>query len=109
MTRKFDTVLTLRGYVINEANKCIYSQFENNYDVIIWLSVDDMLIMEINLDVVNKTKQFFNKYFEMKDFGVADVILEIKIVKHFEGIILIQSHSVEKLFNKFNQYNCIAA
>lgn len=95
--------------MINEADKCIYSKFENNYGVIICLYVDDMLIMGTSLDVVNKTKQFLNKHFEMKDLGVADVILGIKIVKYSEGIILTQSHYVEKVLQKFNQYNCIPA
>lgn len=43
----------------------------------------------------------------MKDLGLNDVILGIKTVKHFEGITLTQSHNVEKVLKKFNQYNYI--
>lgn len=106
---KFDTALTSNGYVINEADKCIYSKFVGDSGVIICLYVDDMLIMGTSLDVINKTKQFLKKHFEMKDLGVADVILGIKIVTHSEGITLTQSHYVEKVLKKFNQYNCIPA
>ena len=35
------------GYVINGADKCIYSKFNNNEDVIICLYVDDFLYLEL--------------------------------------------------------------
>jgi hypothetical protein len=37
----------------------------------------------------------------MKDLGVADVILEIKISRTSNGLILSQSHCVKKLLYKF--------
>ena len=95
------------GYVINEADKCIYSKFHDMSGVIICLYVDDMLIFETNLDVVNNAKQFLKKNFDMKDLGVADVILGIKIIKDSHGIILSQSHYVEKVLKKFEQLDCI--
>lgn len=39
--------------------------------------------------------------FKMKALGLADVVLEIKVVKHFEGITLTQSYYVEKVLKKF--------
>ena len=45
----------------------------------------------------------FNNKFEMKDLGVADVILGIKISKTSDGLILSQSHYIEKILKKFKQ------
>jgi hypothetical protein len=45
MTWKFYCVILSHGYVINGADKCKYSKFENNVGVIICLYVDDLLIL----------------------------------------------------------------
>uniref|UniRef100_I1PZ26 Reverse transcriptase Ty1/copia-type domain-containing protein n=1 Tax=Oryza glaberrima TaxID=4538 RepID=I1PZ26_ORYGL len=39
--------------------------------------------------------------FDMKDLGVADVILNIKLIRGENGITLLQSHYVEKILNRF--------
>ena len=41
--------------------------------------------------------------FNMKDLGVADVILGIKISRTSSGLILSQSHYIEKLLDKFDK------
>ena len=41
----------------------------------------------------------------MKDLGVADVILGIKITKTSEGYALSQSHYVEKILEKFRKHD----
>ena len=43
----------------------------------------------------------FNKRFDMKDIGVADVILRMKITKTSDGYALSQSHYIEKILDKF--------
>ena len=68
--------------------------------------MDDMLILGTDMDVVKSTKDLFSSKFDMKDLGEADVILGIKIVKNSEGIILCQSHYVEKVLKKFNHLDC---
>ena len=44
-------------------------------------------------------------YFGMKDMGVANVILGIKIVRTSSGLILSQCHYIEKILKRFNQYD----
>ena len=39
----------------------------------------------------------------MKDMGLADVILGIKILRTFDGLILSQAHYVDKILDKFNK------
>ena len=74
-------MLVTNGYSINDANKCIYSKYEDNTYVVICFYVDDMLIFATNFKVVCETKKFLGSKFDMKDLGEAEVILGIKITK----------------------------
>ena len=62
-----------------------------------------MLIMGSNNEVIKTTKKMFNNKFNMKDLGVADVIIWIKISKTLDELILSQSHYIEKILKKFKQ------
>ncbi|GJY29354.1 zinc finger, CCHC-type containing protein, partial [Tanacetum coccineum] len=80
--QKFDEMVLSNGYLLNQADKCVYSKFyESGKGVIICLYVDDMLIFDTDQVQVNLTKEFLSSKFSMKDIGEADVILGIRI-KH---------------------------
>ena len=100
---KFDSVMMTNGFKINEYDKCVYVKNTEHGFVIICLYVDDILIMGSNNEVIKTTKEMFNNKFNMKDLGVADVILGIKISKTSDGLILSQSHYIEKILTKFKQ------
>ncbi len=51
------------------------------------------------------TKKMLSKHFDMKDMGLADVILGIKIKRISEGIVLTQSYYIEQVLRKFNAYD----
>ncbi|KAK6117159.1 hypothetical protein DH2020_049038 [Rehmannia glutinosa] len=70
--------------------------------VIVCLYVDDLLIMGSSHDTIMDTKRMLNRNFDMNDMGTADVILGTKISRTPDGIILSQSHYVEKVLKKFN-------
>ncbi|GJY16820.1 zinc finger, CCHC-type containing protein [Tanacetum coccineum] len=55
---------------------------------------------------VDKTKKFLSSKFSMKDMGEADVILGIKIKHENKGIVITQSHYIEKILKKFNREDC---
>ena len=74
-------MLVTNGYFINDADKCIYSKYEDNTCVVICLYVDDMSIFGTSLKVVCETKKFIGSKFDMKDLGEAEVILGIKITR----------------------------
>ena len=44
---KFDRTLTLAGFVVNEADKCVYCRFGGGEGVILCLYVDDILIQTL--------------------------------------------------------------
>ncbi|GJU09710.1 zinc finger, CCHC-type containing protein [Tanacetum coccineum] len=74
--------------------------------VIFCLYVDDMLIFGTDQYQVDKTKKFLSSRFSMKDMGEADVILGIKIKCVNKGIVITQSHCIEKILKKFNHGDC---
>nr|GEU95311.1 BOI-related E3 ubiquitin-protein ligase 1-like [Tanacetum cinerariifolium] len=77
--QKFDKVILFNGYLLNQADKCVYSKFdETGKGVMIFLYVDDMLIFGTKQVQVDLTKEFLSSRFSMKDIGEADVILVSK-------------------------------
>jgi hypothetical protein len=57
--------------------------------------------------VIKEVKDFLTRCFEMKDLGVADVILNIKQRKDDDGgITLLQSHYVENILSCFGYSDC---
>ena len=104
---KFERTLTSEGFVVNEADKCVYYHHGGGEGVILCLYVDDILIFGTNLDLIKEVKDFLSRCFEMKDLGVADVILNIKLLRDDNGgITLLQSHYVEKVLSRFGYSDC---
>ncbi|GJV30569.1 putative reverse transcriptase domain-containing protein [Tanacetum coccineum] len=96
--QKFDEVVLSSGFHLNQSDKCVYSKFDNSgKGVIICLYVDDMLIFGTDQNQVDKTKKFLSSRFSMKDMGEADIILGIKIKRENKGIVITQSHYIEKI------------
>jgi hypothetical protein len=57
--------------------------------------------------VIKETKDFLSNNFEMKDLGEVDVILNIELLREGNGgIILVQSHYVEKVLSCFGYSEC---
>ncbi|KAK1601274.1 hypothetical protein QYE76_017228, partial [Lolium multiflorum] len=104
---KFERTLNAEGFVVNEADKCVYYCHGGGEGVILCLYVDDILIFGTSLTVIKEVKEFLSRCFEMKDLGVADVILNIKLLKDDNGgITLLQSHYVEKILSRFGYSDC---
>jgi hypothetical protein len=73
--------------------------------VILCLYVDDILIFGTSLDGINEVKTFLCQSFNIKDMGEANIILNIKLIKGENEIILMQSHYVEKVLSHFGYKN----
>ena len=100
---KFDSVMMTNGFKINECDKCVYVKNTERGFVIICLYVDDILIMESNNEVIKTTKEMFNNKFDMKDLGVADVILGIKISKISDGLYYLNHITLRKFSRNLNK------
>jgi hypothetical protein len=66
---KFDRTLTSVGFIVNEADKCIYYRHAGGEGVILCLYVDGILIFGTNMKVIHEVKSFLSKSFDMKDLG----------------------------------------
>ncbi|KAD4179829.1 hypothetical protein E3N88_28420 [Mikania micrantha] len=101
--QKFDQVMLNNGFKINECDKCVYVKNTMRGYVILCLYVDDMLIVGSDDNMIKSTKDMLKTRFDMKDMGLADVILCIKINRTQHGLVLSQSHYVDKILEKFNE------
>nr|GFB42002.1 DNA-directed RNA polymerase subunit beta' [Tanacetum cinerariifolium] len=70
--------------------------------VILCLYVNDMLIVGSNDKMIKSTKDMLKLKFDMKDTGLADVILGIKIIRTRNGLVISQAHYVDKILNTHN-------
>jgi hypothetical protein len=53
---KFDRTLTSAGFVVKEADKCVYYRYGGDDGVILCMYVDDILILGTSLDVIKEIK-----------------------------------------------------
>ena len=67
---------------MNKSDRCVHSKFSSDNGI----SMDNMLILGTNINVVKNTKDLLSSNFDMKDFGVANAILGIKIIKIEKGL-----------------------
>ena len=58
---KFDRTLTSAGFVVIEADKCVYYRYGEDEGVILCLYVDDILIFGSSLKVIKEVKKFLSK------------------------------------------------
>ncbi|GJU70482.1 zinc finger, CCHC-type containing protein [Tanacetum coccineum] len=105
--QKFNEMVLSSGYLLYQADKCVYSKFDESVKgVIICLYVDDIQIFDTDQVQVDLTKEFFLSKFFIKDMGKDDVILGIKIKHESNGITISQSYYIKKVMKKFNYFDC---
>ena len=62
-----------------------------------------MLIIGSDDKIVKSTKAMLSTRSDIKDMGLADVILGVKILRTFDELVLNQTHYVDKILNKFKK------
>ena len=62
-----------------------------------------MFIIGSDNGMIKYTKNMLKSKFDMKDMGLVDVILGIKISRAANELILSQTHYVDKILGKFNK------
>ncbi|KAL2239930.1 UNVERIFIED_CONTAM: Retrovirus-related Pol polyprotein from transposon TNT 1-94 [Sesamum indicum] len=93
--KKFDKTILASGFTVNENDKCIYCKVEGDKMIILYLYVDDILLIGSCLDIITETKSFLKNKFEMKDM----------LTRSTDGIAISQSHYVKKIIEKFGYQN----
>ncbi|KAL6980229.1 dynamin GTPase [Sarracenia purpurea var. burkii] len=102
---KFDSAMLSGGFRINECDKCVYVKETDAGYVILCLYVDDLLIVGSDGKIIESTKNMLRSSFDMKDMGLADVILGVKISRTSDGLVLSQSHYIEKILEKYKKWS----
>ncbi|PHT58004.1 hypothetical protein CQW23_00367 [Capsicum baccatum] len=101
----FDKVLTLNNvlYVLElRRNLISVSLLDKNGFKCVTVSGKIVISKgEIDICDINATKRILESKFDMKDLGVANLILGIRIHQTLQGLVLSQSHYIEKLLDKF--------
>lgn len=78
---KFDHTMLKNELKINKCDKCVYIKNDMNHEFIFCLYVYDMLIMSKSIDDINATKRMLSSNFNIKDLGVAGLILGARKIK----------------------------
>lgn len=64
-----------------------------------------MLICYIDSAKIESAKKYLSSNFDMKDLYFANVILSIRIIGNYNGIILTQSHYNEEIMKNLGRYD----
>ena len=105
---KFDSVVTLFGFVENLVDECVYMKSVGRNFIFLILYVDDILLASTDKGLLHETKQFLSSNFDMKDLGEASYVLGIEISKdrsmHLLG--LSQQSYISKVLKRFEMHTC---
>nr|GEV31655.1 reverse transcriptase domain-containing protein [Tanacetum cinerariifolium] len=85
-------------YGLNQAPK----QWHQKFDHTMLESGFKINECDNNDKMIKSTKDMLKSKFDMKDMGLADVILGIKIIRTHNGLVLSQAYYVDKILNTHN-------
>ncbi|CAM8881217.1 unnamed protein product [Rhodiola kirilowii] len=106
--KKFDACMLSLGFLRSKYDTCLYFKSMKS-DVVLYvlLYVDDILLISNSKSTIAKLKSELKQHFDMKDLGVAQKILGVKIVRNRNNgtMYLSQSDYITKVLNKFSMLN----
>ena len=78
--RFYKAILTI-GFVMTNEDHCVYVKRVDKSLLILSLYVDDILLAGNDMELINETRKWLSSVFEMKDMGVTNYVLGVRI--HF--------------------------
>jgi hypothetical protein len=105
---KFDKFMTEQGYSRCHFDHCVcFKRIENGSYIILLLYVDDMLVEGSNMLDINVLNKKLANSFTMKDLGVANKILGMRITRDKKNhkLTLSQGEYIEKVLERFRMQN----
>ncbi|CAM8893625.1 unnamed protein product [Rhodiola kirilowii] len=106
--KKFDACMLSLGFLKSKYDTCLYFKSMKS-DVVLYvlLYVDDILLISNSKPTIAKLKSELKQHFDMKDLGVAQKILGVKILRNRNKgtMYLSQADYLTKVLNKFSMLN----
>ena len=103
--KKFDSFMMSHGYNRTLSDHCVFTRkFSDDDFIILFMYVDDMLIIGHDSSKFYRLKRELSKFFSMKDLGSAKQILDMKISHDRKNrkLWLSQESYIEKVLERFN-------
>lgn len=107
---KFHQAILEIGYDVSPLDHCVYIWRCEREFAILSLYVDDILLTGNCADMLSKTKSYLGSKFQMKDMGLANYVLGIRITRNRDSKLLYmdQEAYLEKVLKRLNMENCKA-
>ena len=86
----------------------LYVKHDGTNTLVIFLYVDDLLIIGSNLKQINKFKLEMKKIFEMTDLGLMSYFLDIEIKQTQDEVFICQRKYAKEILKKFQMEDCKA-
>jgi hypothetical protein len=105
---KFDIFKSEQHYKRCHLDYCVhFKKLDNGSYIILFLYVDDMLVVGSNIQHINELKKKLENSFAMKDLGAAKKMLVMRITRDKENrkLFFSQSEYVVKVLKNFNMQN----
>ena len=77
---KFNDTITSFGFQEITVDRCIYQKMSGRKFIFLVLYVDEIILAANDLGILNETKDYLSKDFEMKDMGEASHVIGIEIL-----------------------------
>lgn len=102
--KKFDTFMAATRLSRCHGDHCCYFKKFGTPYLILFLYVDDMLVVGSSIDEIVNLKEQLSKEFAMKDLGSTKKIIEMQIRRDWANmkLKLSQEEYVEKVLKRFN-------
>ncbi|MBW0497555.1 hypothetical protein O181_037270 [Austropuccinia psidii MF-1] len=94
--------LVTKGFASCNLDPCVF-HWKGRHPIWLYIHVDDIAIFG---KAVDDFKNEIAEEFEIKDIGVADLMLGIKIGQHKSHLSLDQQHSTDSLLHLYGMDNC---
>lgn len=105
---KLDAALKKFGCKQSKLDPCLYFMKNDGQILLVTIYVDDFLIFWNNEQIFKSFKDFLMTNFRMKDIGVAEYCLGIRITRNFQDgkLWLDQENYTKKVLEKYNMVDC---
>ncbi|TYK09500.1 gag/pol protein [Cucumis melo var. makuwa] len=104
---RFDTAIKSYGFEQNVDKPCVYKKVVNSIVAFLVLYVDDILLVGNDVGYLTDIKKWLATQFQMKDFGDAQYVLGIQIVRNRKNRTLAMSRAsyIDKMLSRYKMQN----